>query len=213
MTALRFPRGLYGVTPDWPDTDRLLSAIRLAHAGGMRALQWRRKTGDAAQRQAQAQAVLDLCRLLGLPLIINDDWQLAAQLDADGVHLGRDDAPAAQVRQALGPHKLIGCSCYNQPDLARRQLQASVDYIAFGAVYPSRVKPDAVQATLADLRAGRQLTQALSPRPAVVAIGGITPENAAPLIQAGVDSIAVISAIFDAPDIQAAAQACSRLFS
>lgn len=213
MTALRFPRGLYGVTPDWSDTDRLLSAIRLAHAGGMRVLQWRRKSDTEPQRQAQAQAVLDVCRSLKLPLIINDDWQLAAMLDADGVHLGCDDAPVGQVRQALGAHKLIGVSCYNQPDLARQHLQESVDYIAFGAVYPSQVKPDAARATLADLRTGHQLTQALSPRPAVVAIGGITPDNAAPLIQAGADSIAVISALFDAPDIQAAALACSRLFS
>lgn len=213
MTPTRFPRGLYGVTPNWADTDRLLQAIQLAHAGGMSALQWRRKGGTPAERHAQAQAILDLCRQLALPLIINDDWQLAAQLDADGVHLGKDDAPVAQVRQALGPQKLIGCSCYNQVDLARQRLQDNIDYIAFGALYPSAVKPDAVQATLADLQAGRELTLALNPRPAVVAIGGIGPSNAAPVIQAGADSIAVISAIFEAPDIRAAAQACSDLFS
>ena len=218
MMPPRFPRGLYGITPDWADTGRLLSAIGQAHAGGMTALQWRRKHGTAAELRAQAQAVRDLCRQLGLVLIINDDWQLAAELDADGAHLGRDDGAVQQARQALGPSKLIGCSCYNQPELAARRLAETADYIAFGAMYPSRVKPDAARATLDHIRAGRALVEqppAAAPasgRPSVVAIGGITPDNAAPVIQAGADSIAVISALFDAPDIQAAARRCAALF-
>ncbi|MBV2180415.1 thiamine phosphate synthase [Castellaniella sp. MT123] len=213
MTTLRFPRGLYGVTPDWADADRLLAAIEQAHAGGMQVLQWRRKHGSPDERRAQALAVRDLCGRLSLPLIINDDWRLAAELGADGVHLGRDDAPVAQVRQALGPDALIGCSCYDQPALAERHLRNDVDYIAFGAMFPSRIKPDAVRATLDHIRAGRRLADGHTPRPAVVAIGGIGPDNAAPVIQAGADSIAVISALFDAPDIQDAALRCSTLFS
>lgn len=213
MTSLRFPRGLYGVTPDWPDTQRLLDAIRQAHTGGMQVVQWRRKQGKATDLQAQARAVRDLCHELQLPLIINDDWRLALALDADGVHLGKDDGALAEARRGIGPHKLLGCSCYNQPALARRHLQVPVDYIAFGAMFPSSVKPSAVRASLDDLREGRNISARQSPRPAVVAIGGIGPENAAPLIQAGADTIAVISALFDAPDITAAAQRCSALFS
>jgi len=213
MNDTRFPRGLYGVTPDWDDTDRLLSAIAEAHAGGMRVLQWRRKHGPAAARRSQATEVRALCLRLGLPLIVNDDWRLAAELDADGVHLGKDDGSLAQARQALGPGKLIGCSCYNQPELARRHLGDRPDYIAFGALYPSAVKPDAVRASLDDIRAGRRLADACAPRPAVVAIGGIGPDNAGPVIQAGADSIAVISALFEAPDIRKAARRCSALFS
>ena len=219
MTAPRFPRGLYGITPDWADTDRLLEAIGQAHAGGMTALQWRRKQGTAADLRTQARAVRERCRQLGLVLIINDDWRLAAELDAEGAHLGRDDGAVAQARLALGPDRLIGCSCYDQPDLAARRLAEGADYIAFGALYPSHVKPDAARATLDHVRAGRLLAEppaaAAAPargRPAVVAIGGITPDNAAPVIQAGADSIADISALFDAPDIRAAARRCADLF-
>lgn len=213
MTNPRFPRGLYGVTPDWADTDRLLAAIEQAHAGGMRALQWRRKHGTDGERRAQAAAVRALCLRLQLPLIINDDWRLAADLGADGVHLGKDDEAIAPVRQALGPDTLIGCSCYDQPDLARRHLLEGVDYIAFGAIYPSSVKPGAVRATLDHVRSGRRLTEDFAPRPAVVAIGGIGPDNAAAVIQAGADSIAVISALFEAADVRDAARRCSALFS
>ena len=220
MMPPRFPQGLYGITPDWDDTGRLLSAIEQAHAGGMTALQWRRKHGTAAALRHQAEAVRDLCLRLGLVLIINDDWRLAAELDADGAHLGRDDGAVIQARQALGPDKLIGCSCYDQPALAARRLAETADYIAFGAVYPSSIKPNAPRATLDHIRAGRALVEppasaapaSAMPRAAVVAIGGIGPDNAAPVIHAGADSIAVISALFDAPDIQAAARRCASLF-
>lgn len=221
MSPLRFPRGLYGVTPDWADTDRLLAAIEQAHAGGMTALQWRRKHGATTDLRAQALAVRDLCLRLDLALIVNDDWRLAAELDADGAHLGRDDGAIAQARLALGPDKLIGCSCYDQPELAARRLRDGADYIAFGALYPSGVKPDAVRATLDHVGAGRRLAEArISGAPAgemrraaVVAIGGITPDNAAPVIRAGADSVAIISALFEAPDIRAAARRFAALFS
>lgn len=213
MTTIRFPRGLYGVTPDWPDTDRLLQAIEAAHAGGMAVLQWRRKTGEHAARLAQLSRVHDLCQHLGLLLIVNDDWRLAADIDADGVHLGREDGPIAQARMALGSDKIIGCSCYNAPELARTALAQDIDYIAFGAMYPSRIKPDAVHATLDHIRHGHVLTMAHHPRPAVVAIGGLTPENIAPVIEAGADSVAMISGLFDASDIRVAARRCATLFN
>jgi len=212
MTSIRFPRGLYGITPDWSDTGRLLPAIEQAHAGGMVALQWRRKHGTAAELRAQAREVQALCTRLGLIFIVNDDWRLAADLDADGAHLGRDDGAIMQARLALGSDKILGCSCYDQPDLAAQRLQEDVDYIAFGALYPSATKPEAEHATLAHLQAGQRLVQRLSPRPAVCAIGGLTPENSAPVIAAGADSLAVVSALFEAPDIQAAARRFTVLF-
>jgi thiamine-phosphate pyrophosphorylase len=213
MTDLRFPRGLYGVTPDWADTGRMLAAITQAHAGGMVALQWRRKHGAPAELHAQAREVQALCLRLGLVFIVNDDWRLAADLDADGAHVGRDDGSVAQARLALGSDKFLGCSCYDRPDLAAQRLRDDVDYIAFGAVYPSSTKPEAEHATLDHLRAGRQLAERLSPRPAVCAIGGLTPENSAPVIAAGADSLAVVSAIFEALDVRAAAQRFTDLFS
>jgi len=211
---LRFVRGVYGVTPEWDDTDRLLRAIEQAARGGMTALQWRNKTATGPQRQAQARALAAGCKALGLVFIVNDSVELALQVDADGVHVGRDDPHPAQARALLGPDRLLGCSCYNQPGLAQQALQNGADYIAFGALYPSSIKPDAVRATTEHLRAARALAQAWpgERRPAVVAIGGINALNAAPVVQAGADSIALISGLFEAPDIEAAAAACAALF-
>ena len=213
--VLRFPRGLYGITPEWDDTARLADAITAAAKGGMTALQWRRKTAAGAERVRQAAALAALCRSLGVVFIVNDDIELALEVNADGVHLGRDDGSLQHARQRLGPSKIIGSSCYNEPELARRALTHDVDYVAFGAVYPSSVKPDAVAATLDVVRAGRVLTDQFlvnQRRPAVVAIGGITPDNAAPVIEAGADSVALISGLFGADDIGMAAQRCTALF-
>jgi len=214
----RFPRGVYGITPDWHDTDLLLEAVQLAAQGGMTALQWRRKSGEHAARMAQARTLRSLCAKLGVIFIVNDSLESALELDADGLHMGREDGSLKQARQALGPEKLLGASCYNQPDLAGHALKCGVDYIAFGALYPSQVKPDAAQATLDHIRAGYALTQqpgspAATTRAAVVAIGGITADNATPVIQAGADSIALISGLFEAPDIRATAAHCTALFN
>lgn len=212
--TLRFPRGLYGVSPEWEDTQRMLDAIDAAAAGGMKAFQWRRKTATPEQGVEQARQVVERCRELRVISIINDDWRLAALVNADGVHLGRDDGSLAEARVALGPDRIIGCSCYNEPALAERALLADVDYVAFGAVYPSSVKPEAVRATPDHLRIARARVEAIeAPRPAVVAIGGITPDNARPIVEAGADSIAVISGVFLAPDIEAAARRCAELFT
>lgn len=162
-------------------------------------------------------ALRDHCGELGIVFIVNDSVETALRLNADGVHLGRDDGPLRLARQALGPDRILGASCYNQPELAAQALQDGVDYIAFGAVYPSQIKPDAAQATLDHIRAGRQLTvqsgdAAQTSRAAVVAIGGITADNAAPIIEAGADSLALISGLFETADIQATAARCSALF-
>jgi thiamine-phosphate pyrophosphorylase len=213
-SALRFPRGLYGITPEWDDTPRLLAALEAAAAGGMVALQWRRKNISPGDRLPQALAAARRCRELNVVFIVNDDWRLAAQVDADGVHLGREDGSIEAARRALGPGKIIGRSCYNQPGLAQSALQAGADYIAFGAMYPSANKPDAVRATLDHIRQGRFLAQAQRPglRAAVVAIGGLTADYAGVVVQAGADSIALINGLFEADDIRAAALQCQALF-
>lgn len=214
-SSLRFPKGLYGVTPEWDDTDKLLEAVSAATNGGMVALQWRRKTATPEAGLEQVRRLAAHCRGLGLLFIVNDDWRLAALIDADGVHLGRDDGSVAQVRLALGSEKIIGCSCYNQQQLAIQALKDDVDYIAFGAMYPSSVKPDAVRATLEDVEQGRMLVESsrARPRAAVVAIGGITADNAGPVVHAGADSIALISGLFESDDIRATAARCAALFT
>jgi thiamine-phosphate pyrophosphorylase len=206
MTML--PRGLYAITPDWVDTSRLLAACDAALAGGIAVLQYRNKVANAALRHAQAAALLARCRIAGVPLVINDHLDLALALDADGLHLGGDDGDLAAARAALGPHKLLGASCYNQLALAQAAVAAGASYVAFGAAFPSRTKPDAVHAT-PELYAGA-LASLDCP---IVAIGGITVANAPALLAQGVDSIAVISELFDASDIASRARALARLFT
>ena len=204
--APRFPAGLYGVTPDWCDKDRLEEAVRQAAAGGMSALQLRHKTASDSLRRALAERLLDVCQSLSIPLIINDDWQLAADIGADGVHLGRDDADPHIVRAALAPRVLLGVSCYGDIDRARRLLQIGVDYVAFGAMFSSGTKPQAPPAPLGVLTQAQALTAEHSPRAAVVAIGGINPDNAASVAAAGADSLAVVGALFLAKDIEQTAR-------
>ncbi len=216
LPATRFPQGLYGITPEWNDEGRLIAAVEQAAEGGMRALQWRRKHLAADQHRPQACTLAQVCSRLGVLFIVNDDVELALDINADGVHLGRDDGPLRAARAALGPTKILGCSCYDSPALARQALNADVDYVAFGAMYPSDVKPDAVRASLEVVRQGRDIVQAhggAGPRPAVVAIGGLTAHNALPVIQAGADSIALINGLFQTSDVRAAAQQCSVLFT
>ncbi|UOD50198.1 thiamine phosphate synthase [Orrella daihaiensis] len=199
--ALRFPSGLYGVTPDWHDADRLEQAIRQAAAGGMTAVQLRLKEVTPTQRRAIAQHLLPVCRDLQVPLIMNDDWQLAIELGADGVHLGKDDADPAQVRSQLPPSMLLGVSCYSDLDRARQMLAVGVDYIAFGAMFSSGTKPQASRAQLTILTQAQALVKSMAPRPAVVAIGGITADNAASVLAAGADSLAVVGGLFITDDI------------
>lgn len=199
------PRGLYLLTPDEPDTTRLLERTGplLPHCA---LLQYRNKAASDAKRRAQAKGLLELCRAVGVRLIVNDDVELASDAGADGVHLGEHDGALDDARQRLGPHALVGVSCYNDPGRAERAARRGADYVAFGAFFPSPTKPGARRATPALLHATAGLGL---PR---VAIGGITPDNAAQLVAAGADLVAVISGVYDAPDPAAAARAIQALF-
>jgi len=199
--------GLYAVTPDDDDTGQLLARIKAALAGGAALVQYRNKRAPADLRHEQAGALLALCRQHHVPLIINDHLELALALDADGVHLGGDDGSAAAARVALGPHKLIGISCYNSISQALAAEHEGANYIAFGSFFASGIKPDAVHAPV-DLLVNAKRRLSLP----IVAIGGITLANAPQLIAAGADMVAVISALFDAADINRAAREFNLLF-
>jgi len=200
-------KGLYALTPDSADTADLLRRVRLALSGGVQVLQYRNKLADAGLRLSQAQALRALTREFGATFIVNDDAQLAALVDADGVHLGARDGEIKTARALLGNNRLIGVSCYNQLSLAHSAVLAGADYVAFGAFYSSTVKPDAAVASLDLLREARAELGV-----PIVAIGGISADNGAVLVQAGADALAVISAVFDAADIQLAAQNLAKLF-
>lgn len=203
----RWPsRGLYAITPDESDTDRLLERVDRVLLAGAIWLQYRNKSAAPGLRARQARALQSLCRRHGVPLIINDDWRLAAAIDADGAHLGEDDGELAMARNALGSTAILGASCYDDAVLATRAVAAGASYVAFGAFFPSTTKPSARQARPALLARAAVLEV---PR---VAIGGITPDNARSLVDAGADLIAVISGVFDAPDPAAATRAYLSCF-
>lgn len=199
-------RGLYAITDGALLAGRLLPAVAAALEGGAALVQYRDKSGDAARRRHEAGALLALCRRYGVPLLINDDVALAAAIGADGVHLGRQDDSLAVARALLGPDALIGATCHGSLAFAEEACRAGASYLAFGAIHASPTKPAAAPIPLATLTAARQFG-----RP-VVAIGGITADNAAPVVAAGADCLAVISDLWAAPDITARARAFASLF-
>ncbi len=204
--SVRPARGLYLITPEEPDTTRLLARVAavLSHATW---LQYRRKGADAALRHAQATALQALCAQAGVPLIINDDAALAADVGAAGVHLGEDDGDVAAARALLGPQAIVGASCYYDVALAEHAVAAGAGYVAFGAFFPTTSKVTTRRATLSLLSDAAALGV---PR---VAIGGITPDNMGPLVTAGADLVAVIGGVFEAPDPVAAAKAYRQAFA
>ncbi len=206
--TLQLVKGLYAITPDESDTVKLLRKVRLALQGGARVLQYRNKSANAALRVQQAHALRLLTREFDTTYIVNDDAQLAARVDADGVHLGGEDGSVATARAALGDAKIIGVSCYNRAPLAFEAVLQGADYVAFGAFFASGIKPEAVQTEVHLLQTVR--CELSVP---IVAIGGITHQNGAVLVEAGADALAVISALWNAPDIEASAQGFSTLFS
>lgn len=205
--------GLYLVTPDWDDTQRLLDATGAALAAGAALLQYRHKEASPGLRREQAGALLALCRRHDVPFIVNDHIDLCLALDADGVHVGGLDAGVAAARAALGPGKIVGASCYGDLERATQAQAAGASYVAFGGFYPSRVKKYAVT-TQPDILARARAAGVTVP---AVVIGGMTPANAAPLVVAGADMVAAISSVYGTEqhhaDVAAAVQAFSALFS
>ena len=199
--------GLYLVTPDWDDTEKLVAISELALQGGASLLQYRHKTAGAQLRLTQATALLALCRRYQRPFIINDHVDLCLTLNADGIHVGGTDASVAQVRALVGPDKIVGASCYGDLQLAHTAQQQGASYVAFGGFYPSRIKKYPVT-TSPDIVTQAAAALAL---PNVV-IGGMTLENSTPLIAAGANMVAAISSIYFAADPRAAAQEFSSLF-
>lgn len=202
-------RGLYAIA-DTAVLDRRTwpAQVEAALAGGARLIQYRDKQGtERDRRRDQARAVAALAARHGALCIVNDDPQLARDAGAHGVHLGRDDPGVAEARALLGPGAVIGVSCYDDLERARQAERAGADYVAFGSFFPSPSKPDAVRAGVALLAQARARLGL-----PIVAIGGITPDNAPALIAAGADAVAVISAVFAQPDIEAAARRFALLF-
>jgi len=199
-------RGLYLITPDEPDTTRLLARVEPLLGAGVAWLQYRNKTAGPALKHEQAAALQVLCTRAGVPLLVNDDAALASEIGAAGAHLGEEDGALATARALLGPRAILGASCYDSLDLARAAVAAGASYVAFGAFFPTTTKVVTRRATPGLLREAAALGV---PR---VAIGGITPDNGRALVESGADLLAVVGGAFEAPDPLAAVAAYRRCF-
>lgn len=207
--------GLYAITPETLDSNRLILQVRQAIAGGASVVQYRNKRIAHDIARTQAEALRAVTRASGTLFIVNDDIDLAISVGADGVHIGRDDGDAYTIsrlreqcakRVPSTPFK-IGVSCYNEMQRAETAVMAGADYIAFGSFFSSPTKPHAVRADLALIGAAKAQFDV-----PIIAIGGITINNAQQLISAKVDALAVITALFDADDIEQRAREFTNLF-
>jgi thiamine-phosphate pyrophosphorylase len=200
-------KGLYAITPDMADLNTLVHKTQLAIEGGAFMVQYRSKKQDHAVKMQQCAAILRLCREYGVPCIVNDDVEMCRILEADGVHLGENDDNIAEVRRILGEDAIIGSSCYDQLDRAKQAQKEGATYVAFGAVFPTPTKPNAPRATLELLREAKHEIHI-----PIVAIGGITVNNAHDVIETGVDAIAVITSLFEAKTIKETAETFLKMF-
>lgn len=200
--------GLYAITDSALHTGPALErAVRRAIAGGAKVIQYRDKSADADRRRTEAVMLVRLCRRHGVPMIVNDDVDLALSCDADGVHIGRDDLHLSAARSRLGNDSIIGVSCYNRLELARAAQGDGADYVAFGSMYSSPTKPDATRCEIATLEEARTCIHV-----PIVAIGGITPDNGGALLDAGVDLLAIVRGVFGHNDPGASARRYAQLF-
>ncbi|HSX86217.1 MAG TPA: thiamine phosphate synthase [Cellvibrio sp.] len=201
-------------TPLYAITDSLLMpgkalfvGVTAALEGGCRLIQYRDKSGNKAQRLADAEKLLNICQGYDAQLIINDDVQLAKTIGAQGVHLGQDDGNPSIAREYLGANAIIGVTCHASLPLAQRAIKQGASYVAFGRFFPSNTKPDAPPAPLSLLTEARDLCK---PTP-IVAIGGITLENGVQVLEAGANILAVSHSLFAAADIKRQAQTFFQL--
>lgn len=200
--------GLYAITPDITDTAQLCMMIQQALLAGVRYVQYRNKTADFRLRLIQASALSQLCKQHGAIIIINDHYDLAIEVDADGLHVGREDITIIEARRYLGQSKIIGVSCYNHLELALEAERQGADYVAFGAFFNSKTKTNTLSASTGLLSEAKKKLSV-----PIIGIGGITLANAASLIRYGIDSIAVCDGIFGSEDIRSVAEKFTQLFS
>ncbi len=202
-------KGLYAITDcENLTTEQLVHKTEQILRTGAAMLQYRNKYDDFTVRESQAGQLQMLCGKYNVPFIINDDIELASAINADGVHLGKDDHNCEQARALFGQQKIIGISCYNDLNRAMAAESMGASYIAFGAFFPTQTKNNTVKAGPELIREAKQRLKL-----PVVAIGGITPENGKSLIDAGADFLAVISGIYGPADPAQVMQSYITLFN
>ncbi len=200
-------KGLYVITPDMTDLNTLIHKTKLAIEGGAFMVQYRSKMQDRVVKMQQCAAILRLCREYDVPCIINDDVEMSRILEADGVHLGVNDDNIAEVRRILGEDAIIGSSCYDQLERAKQAQKEGASYVAFGAMFPTPTKPNAPRASFELLSEAKREIHI-----PIVAIGGITVNNAHDVIETGIDAIAVITSLYEAKSIKETAETFLKMF-
>jgi thiamine-phosphate pyrophosphorylase len=200
-------KGLYVITPDMTDLNTLIHKTKLAIEGGAFMVQYRSKMQDRVVKMQQCAAILRLCREYDVPCIINDDVEMCHILEADGVHLGVNDDNIAEVRRILGEDAIIGSSCYDQLERAKKAQKEGASYVAFGAMFPTPTKPNATRASFELLSEAKREIHI-----PIVAIGGITVNNAHDVIETGIDAIAVITSLYQAKSIKETAETFLKMF-
>ena len=200
-------KGLYAITPDMADLNTLIHKTKLVIEGGAFMVQYRSKIQDRDVKMHQCAAILRLCREYGVPCIVNDDVEMCLILEADGVHLGVNDDNIAEVRRILGDNAIIGSSCYDQLERAKQAQKEGASYVAFGAMFPTPTKPRAPRAPLALLKEAKSEIHI-----PIVAIGGITVNNAHDVIESGIDAVAVITSLYEAKSIKETAETFLKMF-
>ena len=200
-------KGLYAITPDSADLNTLIQKTQWAIEGGAFMVQYRSKILNRDVKMQQCAAILRLCREYEIPCIVNDDVDMCRILEADGVHLGEKDDNIAEVRHILGEDAIIGSSCYDQLNRAKSAQKEGASYVAFGAMFPTSTKPNAPRATLALLKEAKREIQI-----PIVAIGGITVNNAHDVIKTGIDAIAVITSLYEDKSIKETTETFVKMF-
>ena len=200
--------GLYAITdPTLLPGKSLLPGVESALRGGCRLIQYRDKTASETELLKSALSLKDLCLDYQARLIINDDLDLCLRVKADGVHLGKTDGNIIAARKRLGAEKILGVTCHSDLDYAQQSIIQGVDYCAFGRIFTSKTKPNAPRCS------SETLTEASNLDIPVVAIGGVTVENAHTLVATKIHNIAVIHGLFGQTDIEASARVFSSLFT
>ena len=193
--------GLYAITDSKLMGSDLISKTEQAILGGINILQYRNKTAPLEQQEQEALKLAQLCKKNNVLFLINDNVELALNVNADGVHLGQEDTPLQQAREQLGKDKVIGVTCNNKIELAVEAQKKGADYVAFGRFFNSETKPSAPPAELSLISESKKSISI-----PIVAIGGITQEMAPLLLKEGVDMLAVIHGIFGQDDILSASR-------
>lgn len=208
--AIALPSGgLYAITDcRYLTTEKLVSKTEQILRGGAVMLQYRHKNADIELKLTQAGMLQKLCARYGIPFIINDEPELAHMLQADGVHLGRDDVDCNKAREILGPDCFIGISCYNEIERTKTAATEGASYVTLGAFFHTQTKSNVVKAKPELINRVKQILTL-----PVVAIGGITPDNGKALVEAGADFLAVCSGLYVPVDTSQAVRDYLSLFN